>query len=139
MLAEEMGLFDNLHPDHAWRWQQPARHNKNHDQRLPSDDEADHRRDRGRTAPQTFHNIVHSEPSRLRNCRHDAMNSPLSRICRERVRGGEFFTTAAIRPGRGVMTTMRSDKYTASVMLWVTNTTVFCCFSQMCKSSIDML
>ena len=35
--------------------------------------------------------------------------------------------TSRIRPGRGDMTTMRVDRYTASAIEWVTKTTVFRC------------
>ena len=40
-----------------------------------------------------------------------------------------------MRPGRGVMATTRSASRMASVMLWVTKTTVFLCVSQMRISS----
>ena len=45
---------------------------------------------------------------------------------------------SVIRPGRGDITTTRSDRYTASGIEWVTNTTVVCVAAQIRSSSACM-
>ena len=61
---------------------------------------------------------------RMRWTRTCSWNSPVSSIAGERGRPRLIGSTAAMRPGRAAMTTTRSDRITASVIEWVTKTTV---------------
>src|SRR5439155_3820489 len=58
-----------------------------------------------------------------------------SRRARDRGRGASMGTTAATRPGPGVITTTRSASRIASGMLWLTMTIVVSVFSQRPSSS----
>ena len=61
------------------------------------------------------------------------------RGCRRCGRGrGRRRSTSVMRPGRGDITTTRSDRYTASGIEWVTNTTVVPVAAQMRSSSACM-
>ncbi len=63
------------------------------------------------------------------------MKAGLSRISSGRSFGRGLSITSVIRPGRGDMTTILVDRYTASGIEWVTNPMVFPVRAHNCSSS----
>ena len=70
--------------------------------------------------------------------RFSAMNVPVVKQSIERGRASSTGSTSAMRPGRGVITTMRSARKIASSTSWVTNRIVRFRSRQTCSSHCCM-
>src|SRR5262249_31408147 len=122
--------------DAARRRQDEGGNREQADQRLPH---RERRRDQHQPQHEAAKLPSHSSPppalSAARMRRTCDPNASVVITSRLRGRGKSTLSTSAMRPGRGVITSTRSARNTASEVEWVTNSTVLRRSSQMRWSS----
>src|SRR5262249_49404589 len=124
-LHEHGVSFPQTLHDHVRRRQQIELDREREDDRLPQEKARHQHEGRRSVFAHAGHDYCRRSSRRLwRTVVTNSKNRGCARVLSTRGRGRSTGTTRSMLPGRGLITTIRLDRNTASAMLWVTNRTV---------------